>query len=432
MSETPHIKFTESIARQIADSRQQVSILFTDIEYSTLHWDVLGDVDGRLMVDQHNRLLFPVIKRFRGKIIKTIGDAIMASFKTPDGAVNAAIGIQQILSQARSQKGGVTFSVRIGIHTGTGIVEHSDIFGDVVNVAAKIQSRCLGDEILLTGSTVGALDAECYELNELQGFVPKGKQELISVFSCEWRNHWNLVNDIEPRLFLSISTRDKIDILIYTIVSIGIGYFLYLKYLRYIIADYEALALLSLNPSLLLHQYPSIVAALTAVTVLAGIWVFHIHSIPHIIYKLLKGMYGFCIGFLAIYILVMPFSMDFLAHWDKKIIQSRHLFVRVMEDGTRIHSEPSKDTPVLITVNAGTLLLLTDLADQEIVTWNKVLIAHQTDAWVRRVVPAKLGSPEKRVTITERFYVSMWDLAAMFSGSMGFIWGMLSFRVRPI
>ncbi|MCP4407142.1 MAG: hypothetical protein GY807_05155 [Gammaproteobacteria bacterium] len=87
---------------------------------------------------------------------------------------------------------------------------------------------------------------------------------------------------------------------------------------------------------------------------------------------------------------------------------------------------------MLTTVNAGTLLLLTDLADQEIVTWNKVLIVHQTDAWVRRIVPAKLGFPEKRVTVTERFYVSMWELVAMFSGLMGFIWGMLSFRVRPI
>jgi class 3 adenylate cyclase len=78
---------TNSIVRQIHRSRRPVTILFTDIEDSTRYWDTYGDVKGRLMVDQHNRLTFPVVKRFGGRIIKTIGDAIMASFKDPEDAV---------------------------------------------------------------------------------------------------------------------------------------------------------------------------------------------------------------------------------------------------------------------------------------------------------------------------------------------------------
>ena len=74
---------SKSIAQQIKRSRKIVTILFTDIEGSTLYWERHGDIKGRLMVDRHNRMLFPVVKRFHGKVIKTIGDAIMASFKNP-------------------------------------------------------------------------------------------------------------------------------------------------------------------------------------------------------------------------------------------------------------------------------------------------------------------------------------------------------------
>lgn len=432
MPESHQIKYPESIARQIAYTRRQVTILFTDIEYSTLHWDVLGDVDGRLMVDQHNRLLFPVIKKYQGKIIKTIGDAIMASFKVPEYAVKAAIGIQQILYQARCQEQGLCFSVRIGIHTGTGIVEHKDVFGDVVNVAARVQSRCRGDEILITGSTKEVLNSGEYEVHEEPGFVPKGKRDQISVYRCEWRNHWDLVNDIEPSAFLSISARDKVDVFIYTITSLGLLYLLYLKYLRYIIADYESLALLSLNPSLLLYKYPSVTAALTALTALLGWWLFNLRTAPYALFRLLKGGFGFCIAFLAVYLTTLFVDVGFDASLEEKIFASKHLFVHVLEDATRVHVEPSDDSPVIASVDAGTLLLLDDLTEQNLITWNKVLIARQAYGWVQRLLPAKLGVPEKQSTTTERFYFRYRDLVSLLAGAVGFLWGIFSFRVRLI
>ena len=70
-------------SRQIKSSKRNVTILFTDIEESTNYWHRFGDVEGRLMVDRHNRLLFPVVGKFKGRIIKTIGDSIMAAF-TPE------------------------------------------------------------------------------------------------------------------------------------------------------------------------------------------------------------------------------------------------------------------------------------------------------------------------------------------------------------
>ncbi len=61
------------LSRHIRKSTKPLTILLTDVGGSTEYFDERGDIEGRLMVDQHNRLVFPVITRFRGKIIKTTG-----------------------------------------------------------------------------------------------------------------------------------------------------------------------------------------------------------------------------------------------------------------------------------------------------------------------------------------------------------------------
>lgn len=96
-------KTKDSITRQIEKSKKDVTILFTDIERSTEFWDRHGDTAGRLMLDLHNKLMFPVIRSFKGTVTKTIGDSIMASFRKPEDAVRAAIGMQQILDKRKQE-----------------------------------------------------------------------------------------------------------------------------------------------------------------------------------------------------------------------------------------------------------------------------------------------------------------------------------------
>ena len=103
MSSSSRGSVSKSISRQIRRSRRPITILFTDVEGSTRYWDHHGDVNGRLMIDQHNRLVSSVIERYYGKIIKHIGDSIMASFNTPASALKASIGIQQILEKQRNE-----------------------------------------------------------------------------------------------------------------------------------------------------------------------------------------------------------------------------------------------------------------------------------------------------------------------------------------
>ena len=184
MSNDYRESFFRSVSRQIRRSRKPVTILFTDVEDSTAYWDEYGDLDGRLMIDLHNRLISPVIKRYRGKIVKHIGDSIMASFKLPRNALNASIAIQQILDKRRNEDAAFRLKVRIGIHAGKALVEGDDIFGDAVNLASRVQSLAKGNEIYVSSSTASLFKNEDFALTKVGNFLLKGKQTEIAIYKC--------------------------------------------------------------------------------------------------------------------------------------------------------------------------------------------------------------------------------------------------------
>ena len=122
---------------------------------------------------------------------------------------------------------------------------------------------------------------------------------------------------------------------------------------------------------------------------------------------------------------------DFGLRMHEAIHESHHLFVRVLEDNIVVHEEPSDAAPALFRVHAGTILLLADVVEREGMKWNKVLVAKGKYGWIPRVVPAKIGVPETRLSIANKFYFKYSDLYALILGVLGFVWGVFSFRIRP-
>jgi len=430
-------RFGSGITRQIKSTRKQISILFTDIEDSTRYWDTRGDIDGRLMVDYHNRLIFPTIKKFKGKIIKTICDTIMASFNKSEQAVKAAIAIQQMLQKTRRQDKNFRLKVRIGIHTGKAIVEHSDVFGDVVNVASRIEQLGQGNEIFLSENTADKINKKAFGLVKSVSFTPKGKTKKIKVYRCEWGSLDQLIDGIQIDPFLAMELRQKIEILIYTLSCLGILYFLYLKYIRYILADSESLALFYLNPQHFINVPTVVSVILGAIALLATVLLVRMTTVPHFIFMMLKGSFGFCIGFFLFYLPATFIPPEYIPSkietiFNKEIFQSSHLFVEVKASDTNIRENPNFKSKSLKKVNKGNLLLLTDVKKIDQLTWNKVLIGEKKYGWIPRVTPAKIGVPEKRMTISYKFYFKYIDLFVLFIGSIGFTWGFLNFRLRPV
>jgi class 3 adenylate cyclase len=425
-------KIMKGLVRQISRSRKPATILFTDIEGSTKYRDRHGDIKGRLLIDRHNRLLFPVIHKFGGRIVKTIGDAIMAAFRQPEDAIYAAVGMQQILEQERDRdRRRFRLHVRIGIHTGQGIVEKKDIFGDVVNVAARVESKARADEILLSGATASRVRNAEFALTSQGSVGVKGKSKPINLFKCNWRKLSSCINDITLSSALPLIGRQKRGFLLYLAPAIAGIYVIYHEYLRYLISDSEERALLALNPMDILGIHPALNAVLGFIAAVFVILIFRMQMISHNSLRIIKGFSGFGVVLLCYLALQYGLSNNWPAASNKVLHSSENLFVEVLQPTTSLYATPSLKAKPLKQVNRGELLLLTDVGAATGLTWNKVLVAKRSYAWVPRVIPAQIGEPEKRITSTNKFYFRMRDVIALIIGFVAFVWGWLDFRIKP-
>lgn len=133
-------------------SRKLVAIFFSDIkDYSrTLQ---ANERTGLAMLEEHNRIMRSLIGSHHGTVLKTIGDAFLASFESVLNAVQCAIRIQQEFIAFNSDRSNaVRINVRIGIHLGDVLIRDGDVFGDHVNIASRVQSLAEPGGINITGS----------------------------------------------------------------------------------------------------------------------------------------------------------------------------------------------------------------------------------------------------------------------------------------
>ena len=168
--------------------RRNLTVMFTDIKGSTSYFDRRGNTMGFAMIQRHNKLLFPVVEVHHGTIVKTIGDAIMARFDEPGRGVAAAIDMQKALAEHNAPlPSEERIEIRIGLNHGVGILEEKDVFGDVVNVASRVQHHCLPNQILIASSVYDAVrdnaDFFCQPLSRVK---LAGKAEEEQLFLVVW------------------------------------------------------------------------------------------------------------------------------------------------------------------------------------------------------------------------------------------------------
>ena len=167
---------------------KKIAVLFTDIVGSTRYFKDQGDLAGRKMLQYHQEIASRPIVEHSGLVVKTLGDSVMAYFSDPREAIKAAIRIQQELKQHNTtRKTEEQFNVRIGIHWGDGIVEEQDIFGNVVNMAAKIVPLAGGGQIVISEEAyarVNGMSSVKYEIFYIQS--EKEEHRGLRIFSVLW------------------------------------------------------------------------------------------------------------------------------------------------------------------------------------------------------------------------------------------------------
>jgi class 3 adenylate cyclase len=162
------------------------TIMFADIAGSTCLYDQLGDTLAKNMVDTCIRLMGRIVRSNQGGIVKTIGDEIMCRFDQPDAAVQAATTIQEATSTVPELMSR-SIQLRIGLHHGAVIEEGKDLFGDAVNVAARMAGQAKAGQIITSRQTIELMIPEIQAKARLvdQAQV-KGKQDIIDIFEIVW------------------------------------------------------------------------------------------------------------------------------------------------------------------------------------------------------------------------------------------------------
>lgn len=130
-----------------------ITVMFTDLSGSTRLSEELGDLVWRAALRRHNDILFPIIEKHHGNLVKTMGDGTMSYFDEAPDAVRAAVDIQLAIRAHNLTKVDPPFLIRCGLNTGMGIVEKTDVYGDVVNVAQRYESLASPQEIYISGDT---------------------------------------------------------------------------------------------------------------------------------------------------------------------------------------------------------------------------------------------------------------------------------------
>lgn len=139
-------------ARAEGESERVLStVLFTDIVGSTVRATQVGDSRWTEMLDIHDRIGRESIDRFRGQLVKSTGDGLLATFDGPARAVKCAIRLRDALANSGLQ-------VRAGLHTGELEVRKDDVGGVAVHIGARIAAKAESGEVL-TSRTVKDLSA---------------------------------------------------------------------------------------------------------------------------------------------------------------------------------------------------------------------------------------------------------------------------------
>ena len=182
------LKARAEIDEQLRRHKNALTVLFTDVVGSTSFFERNGDTAGLVMIHRHDELAARAIQQYEGTVVKTIGDSAMAEFPNPGSAVRAAVEIErQFLKLNLTLPEDQRVEVRIGVHTGVGFRKGNDLFGDVVNVTARIVKRTAPAQILISRPMYEAIskdsDLHCRWLSKL---TIDGRTEQEDIYEVVW------------------------------------------------------------------------------------------------------------------------------------------------------------------------------------------------------------------------------------------------------
>ena len=169
-----------------SDDYEKMVIMFVDVEGSTKLYEKNGDHKAQQIIERCLNIVSDTVKDCGGIIIKYIGDEAMCRFDSKDTGVDAACKIQEALEKNATKE--ILPAVRIGLHYGMAIEKEGDVFGDAVNIAARVAGIAKGKQIITTEDTVQNLSPKHLQITREFDKTPiKGKQGELTIYEVMWK-----------------------------------------------------------------------------------------------------------------------------------------------------------------------------------------------------------------------------------------------------
>ena len=152
----------------------RMTVAFTDLEGFTRFTEQKGDEAASQLVAEHHRTIGPIVRSRGGRVVKRIGDGLLLTFPEPEAGVLACIELVDTPP--------VPLRLRAGLHVGDVVVTRDDVFGHVVNVAARIAESAKGGEVVVSGDVRdAAANLPRLEFGRARRKSFKGLEEAIPV-----------------------------------------------------------------------------------------------------------------------------------------------------------------------------------------------------------------------------------------------------------
>ena len=185
MGERDHVSFRPE-ARSISETTEQRAILFADVCESTSIYEKIGDAQALALINSLFKTLDKKVNANGGVTVKTLGDGMVCQFRQADAAFHAACGMQEATAKTAQGKKGL--KIKVGYTYGPVVVKDRDVFGDTVNVCARLVSLANPSQVLTTRQTVDSLSPDLRNrCRDLYSTRVRGRTTEVTVCEVLWR-----------------------------------------------------------------------------------------------------------------------------------------------------------------------------------------------------------------------------------------------------
>jgi adenylate cyclase len=165
-----------------------VSVVFADVSGSSQLYAERGDTVAFSTVSRCLDILESQVSQRAGRVFKRAGDAVLAVFDDVEAAVRAAAGMHQAMEALDSAPGAEGTHVRVGISYGMAVLDAGDVYGDMVNVAARLVALAAADEVVISGAVYDALPPDMRAAVRLiDRLVLKGRPSSEPIYEYLWK-----------------------------------------------------------------------------------------------------------------------------------------------------------------------------------------------------------------------------------------------------